>query len=172
MLNLDAISRNLFGTGSISSRSQSHSMSGSDIIGTSSTRRSKFALSRTSTMDTNSRMSAETHLSATEGVQCWTSSITSRQSELIEKLSPMSTPYGGVSGKGFGESEVELDERLHLARKNSKSMAALGAKPSGARPLGSKNVAELQEGVDNRQGPDNVGSCMSGSGECLNIMSN
>ena len=61
------------------------------------------------------------------------------------------TPFHAAGGTGMGQSEVDLNERLILARKNSKSMAALSPKPSGARKLGSKSVAELRSQVEQRQ---------------------
>jgi hypothetical protein len=51
----------------------------------------------------------------------------------------------------MGQSEVDLNERLNLARRNSKTMAALS--PAKAR-LGAKSVAELRSQVENREMDD------------------
>ena len=152
MMNLDTISRNLFGTGSVSSRSQAAAVSNIDMFGTSSTRKTKSVLSRTSTMETTSRLSIE---------ECTTSSQEgskrlSRQSsspsepEMRDELI-VGAPYETAGSRGMEQSEVDLNERLNLARKNSKSMAALVPKPSGARRLGSRSVAELRSQVEERR---------------------
>ncbi len=152
MLNLDAISRNLFGTGSVSSRSQANTTEGSEIFGTTSTKKSKSGLSRSSTLETDSRLSIETAKTASMEAEkdkpraFGFPSDDPSQRELIA-----GTPYGAVGRLGMGQSEVDLNERLNLARKNSKSMAMLSPKPSGARKLGSKSVAELRSQVEIRQ---------------------
>lgn len=49
----------------------------------------------------------------------------------------------------MGQSEVDLNERLDLARKNSKSVAALSP-PTASGRLAAKSVAELRSRVEER----------------------
>lgn len=137
MLNLDMISRNLFGQASLSGKSSGSS----DMFETSSTRRK--AMSRTSTIETG-RFSNSSGYSD-ERKHSHTSS--SPTSQILEEALPPRTH----AGPGMGQSEIDLNERLNLARRNSKTMAALS--PVKAR-LGAKSVAELRTQVETREMDD------------------
>lgn len=132
MLNLDAISRNLFGTGSVSSRSYTSSNSG-DMFSTVASKRSK-ALSR-STTGTSSRLS--------------TSSDEKRLSRMSfspessgDEKTPVRTGSPYKPSTMNGQSEVDLNERLNLARRNSKSMAALS--PRSSKRVAQRSMGELR----------------------------
>lgn len=137
MLNLDMISRNLFGHGTMNNRGQV-----SDMFGTASTRR-KSTVSRTSTIDT--RYSQGTASSDERPrLSRLSSSPSERLLEVDHGLPNVRKPY--VQGsRGMGQSELDLNERLNLARKNSKTMAAMS--PPGSR-LAAKSVAELRSKVE------------------------
>lgn len=160
MLNLDTISRNLFGTGSVSSRSHSNSASGTDTFGTSSTKMSRSVLSRTSTMEASSRLSVQTRSTSSEDLKKGHSrpSRSPSSEHLAESELITGRPYSANGVAGMGQSEMDLNERLNTARKNSKSTAALSPKPSGARKLGSKSVAELRSQVETSQSNQADGS--------------
>jgi hypothetical protein len=146
MINFDAISRNLFGTGSMSTRGSSSASGGSyDMFGTTSTKRTKSSASRTSTIET-SRFSIEmrspTELSPRNSKRLSRqSSSPSEASREMDELVPGS-PYKAA---GNGQSEVDLNERLMLARRNSKSVSAL--QPGKPAPT----VAELKGMMEERQ---------------------
>lgn len=53
----------------------------------------------------------------------------------------------------MGQSELDLNERLNVARKNSKTMAALS--PAKAR-LGAKSVGELRKQVEEKEEETNI----------------
>lgn len=137
MLNLDMISRNLFGQASLSGKSNASS----DMFGSSSTRRK--AMSRTSTIDTSRFSTSSGHSDEQRPARA---SSMSPGRTLDEGL-----PSRAYAVPGMGQSEVDLNERLNLARRNSKSMAALS--PAKAR-LGAKSVAELRSQVENREVDD------------------
>jgi hypothetical protein len=134
MLNLDAISRNLFGAGAPSIRSQGSSV---DAFGTSSSKRSK-PLSRSATESSRmSDASSEDKERAKRLSRLSSSSASDKEMEDEEELdepgamAQKTSPYKvRVAGEGMGQSEIDLNERLQLARKNSKSMAALSPRPS------------------------------------------
>ena len=136
----------------MSSRSQAANMSSIDMFGGSSTKKSKSVLSRTSTMETSSRLSVDECVTSSQEASKHLSCHSSSPSEpgLRDEL-VAGMPYENDGGRGMGQSEVDLNERLTLARKNSKSMAALVPKPSGARRLGSRSVAELRSQVEERR---------------------
>jgi hypothetical protein len=176
MLNLDAISRNLFGAGSVSGRSQ-QSGSNADMFNTVSSKRRPGPVNRSSTMETNQlsytsvsrdeasrkRMSSTSTTSGTSG--------NSASSDERKRISRMSTPASEVyseedevlggspykpgAAEGIRQSDVDLNERLQLARKNSKSMAALSPGPSR---LGVRSVAELRGGVEERDREKRLGT--------------
>ncbi|TYJ55176.1 hypothetical protein B9479_004110 [Cryptococcus floricola] len=142
MLNLDTISRNLFGASSVSGRSGTSS----DMFSTSSSKRgSRPAMSRSSTL--------ETSLCSMEGPE-----EKEKEKEPSKKrfskmpASPESNgliagaPYPSGVEK-FGQSEKDLNSRLDVARQNSHS-ASLSPRPSSTSmktaKLGSKSVAELR----------------------------
>ncbi|WVQ75384.1 hypothetical protein IAR50_005004 [Cryptococcus sp. DSM 104548] len=142
MLNLDTISRNLFGASSVSGRSGTSS----DMFSTSSSKRgSRPAMSRSSTL--------ETSLCSMEGPE-----EKEKEKEPSKKrfskltASPESNgliagaPYSSGSEK-IGQSEMDLNSRLDVARHNSQS-TSLSPQPSTtpvkAGKLGSKSVAELR----------------------------
>ncbi|WWC73238.1 uncharacterized protein I206_107204 [Kwoniella pini CBS 10737] len=104
MLNLDAISRNLFGAGSVSGKS--------DIFGTKGSRSTG---SRSSTMDlmddTSRKRLSHRSTSPFDG-------LIKSSRELIA-----GAPYRET----IGQSEVDLNARLDLARNNSKSVASRDA---------------------------------------------
>ncbi|WWD21038.1 hypothetical protein CI109_105519 [Kwoniella shandongensis] len=136
MLNLDAISRNLFGAGSVSGKSGTSS----DMFSTSSSKRgSKTFASRSSTMDT-SRFSSESHEETTR-------KRLSRQSSSPELDSLVAGAPYQAGREEMGQSEIDLNERLNLARNNSKSIASQSPGPSR---LGVKSVAELRGQVEER----------------------
>jgi hypothetical protein len=143
MLNLDAISRNLFGTGSISGRSGTGSMASSDMF-SSTSRRSKSNMSRTSTMSL-SISSTEEH----KRLSRMSSSLSVRSDYDGEGDDTLiaGVPYNPAGN--MGQSEVDLNERLNLARKNSKTVGALSP-PTAAGRLAAKSVAELRTRVEER----------------------
>lgn len=101
------------------------------MFGTTSTRR-KSNVSRTSTIDT----------------QLSRGSFDDRRGRSVSPLEGL--PEGGARGLGIplaaqGQSELDLNERLDLARKNSRTMAAMS--PVNGR-LGAKSVSELRSQVE------------------------
>ncbi|KAK8843437.1 hypothetical protein IAR55_007094 [Kwoniella newhampshirensis] len=136
MLNLDAISRNLFGAGSVSGKTGTSS----DLFSTSSSKRgSKTLASRASTME-SSRFSVESHEETTR-------KRFSRQSSSPELGSLIAgAPYRG-DGVEMGQSEIDLNARLNLARNNSKSIACQSPGPSR---LGARSIAELRSQVEEK----------------------
>ncbi|WWC97695.1 hypothetical protein V866_004579 [Kwoniella sp. B9012] len=119
MLNLDAISRNLFGVGSVSGRS--------DVF---STKASRSTGSRSSTMDLSTDTSRKrlSHRSSSPSDGLFKSS-----NHLIA-----GAPYEAE----LGQSELDLNARLDMARNNSRSVVTTPNK------LGSKSVAELRQNVE------------------------
>ena len=127
----------------MSTRSQS---SASDHFGTSNPKRPKSAtMSRSSTQS-----SAPHRLSISMG-----SALSHDGSRLAripsgQSVYPSDIESPGPSKKfahrGMGQSEVDLNERLNLARKNSKTVAALSPRPSTR--LGAKSVGELRHQTD------------------------
>ena len=143
MLNLDTISRNLFGQASVSGRNQTGGSS--DLFGSTRTKRSRSIVSRSSTVDTNriSNSSGSSRELKNSGLP---SSPSEHPSDAeVEPLAAAST-FADVR-RNMGQSEIDLNERLNLARKNSKTMAAMS--PGHAR-LGAKSVAELRTLADER----------------------
>ena len=61
------------------------------------------------------------------------------------------SPYKAGAGPGMGQSEIDLNERLNLARKNSKSVGALVPASSGADKLATRSVTELRGQVEARE---------------------
>lgn len=59
----------------------------------------------------------------------------------------LAAPLLGVKAADLGQSELDLNERLNLARKNSRTMAAMS--PPNSR-LGAKSVSELRSQVETR----------------------
>ncbi len=124
MMNLDTISRNLFGGGSISSRAHS----------VTSTQRSKSVVSRSSTLDTSrysmqSRSTAATTVDSEHSVGSpeKTVSVSTKQ-VTTSSLAMVDEESGGTSDDNVpkikdrvGQSEMDLDTRLELARQNSTS---------------------------------------------------
>lgn len=145
MLNLDTISRNLFGAGAPSIRSQGSSV---DAFGTSTSKRSK-PLSRSATE--SSRMSTSSSEDRKRLSRLSTSSASDKEMEeeeeaeeivsMLKKTSPYKTRS---TGPGMGQSEIDLNERLQLARKNSKSMAALSPRPS--RRTDTRSQGDMRRG--------------------------
>lgn len=135
MLNLDTISRNLFGTQSVSSRSQ-YSTSSSDMFGTSSIMsKRKSGISRTSTMDTG-----RTSQSEDSKRESRSPSAPSTPEPAVEDHKLEGLPYQPST---MGQSEIDLNERLDVARKNSKSVNTLTPGRLGAR-----DVMELRTKVE------------------------
>ncbi|WVQ81448.1 hypothetical protein IAT38_003572 [Cryptococcus sp. DSM 104549] len=150
MLNLDTISRNLFGAGSVSGRSGTSS---SDMFSTSSSKRgSKSVVSRSSTMET-SLYSMDIHEEKGNGAEKELSAVATTAGTVKKRLSRMSMspePSSLMAGapykpsneeKGMGQSEIDLNERLDMARKNSRSAEAASPGPT---KLGTRSVAELR----------------------------
>ena len=133
LLNLDTLSRNLFGN-SMSARSHSTT---SDHFGSNSTKRSKSGMSRSSTQSSNARRHSTSLGSALGHDSMRLERIPSAQSEAEDRPT---APYR--HDPAMGQSEIDLNERLNLARKNSKSVAALSPGPS--LRLGAKSVGELR----------------------------
>ena len=111
------------------------------MFSTSSSRR-KSNISRTSTMDT--RVSGSL---VDENRQL--SRMSSSPSEVRSETqgSPRKPPYVGTE-IDMGQSEIDLNERLNLARKNSRTMAMLS--PASSR-LAAKSVSELRSQMEERQ---------------------
>ncbi|ORX38894.1 hypothetical protein BD324DRAFT_296964 [Kockovaella imperatae] len=143
LLNLDTISRNLFGGNNPPGRSQS---SHSDHFGTSSSRRSKSVMSRSSTQSSGAHRHTQSLGSALGSDGLPLKRTPSSQSQTSQ--SRLGAPYGS-NDPSLGQSEIDLNERLNLARKNSKSMAALSPKPS--LRLAAKSVGELRHRHDQTQ---------------------
>ena len=145
LLNLDTISRNLFGSASISTRSQSYS---SDHFGTSNTKRPKSVMSRSSTQSSAPRRQSASMGSALGHDGARLARIPSGQSAHmsdVEAAEP-SKPY---AHRGMGQSEIDLNERLNLARKNSKTIAAMSPGPHSR--LGAKSVGELRHQAEQHE---------------------
>jgi hypothetical protein len=68
------------------------------------------------------------------------------------------SPYKASAPADLRQSDVDLNERLQLARKNSKSMAALLPGGSGASRLGTRSVAELKGNVEDRERESRLGA--------------
>ena len=148
MLNLDTISRNLFGTGTGSVRSQSSS---SENFGSTSTRKSRNVLSRSSTKSSR-RHSTSPSVFMDEGnrLSRIPSASSTHDSEPEEPFIPPGQPYSKARGS-IGQSEIDLNERLDLARKNSKSMATLSTStPTPAARMQAKSAGELRQRTDDR----------------------
>ncbi|WWC91355.1 uncharacterized protein L201_006298 [Kwoniella dendrophila CBS 6074] len=120
MLNLDAISRNLFGAGSVSGRS--------DMF---STKASRSTGSRSSTLDLSDDFSHKR--------------LVHRSSSPSDGLTKVSVGLlaGAPYQADLGQSEVDLNARLNLARSNSKSVAV-------NINQGTKSVSELRQNVEER----------------------
>ncbi|KAL7421475.1 hypothetical protein Q5752_004362 [Cryptotrichosporon argae] len=144
MLNLDAISRNLFGAGSMSTRT---SVSG-DAFGTASTKRTRSLASRSSHAESHSsaaaasiaaggsasRHSAEMRSNASSDAHSASGSkrhsrasmspsevaAVEEEDEMEMIVSPLRSVKSDVAA-----SERDLNARLNLARKNSRSMASI-----------------------------------------------
>jgi hypothetical protein len=181
MINLDAISRNLFGTGSVSGRSH-QSGSSMDMFSSTSSKRKPVPASRSSTMETNrlSYMSVSSEemsrkrlsaMSAMSGSSAMSISSDERKVPPRSSTSPSSvmsdeedyvavseSPYKASAPSDLRQSDVDLHERLQLARKNSKSMAALLPGGPGASRLGTRSVAELRGNVENRERESRLGA--------------
>ncbi|OCF72444.1 hypothetical protein I204_06823 [Kwoniella mangroviensis CBS 8886] len=116
MLNLDAISRNLFGVGSVSGRS--------DVF---STKASRSTGSRSSTMDLSTDNSRKR--------------LSYRSSSPSDGLFKSSNHLiaGAPYEAELGQSELDLNARLDMARNNSRSVVSTPNK------LGSKSVAEIRQ---------------------------
>lgn len=140
MLNLDSISRNLFGSTSVSSRSQASEQN--DIFGVSTTKRSGH--STRSSVSTRRSVDMRTNSSnESMGRSRHRSASPVAPSDHVQESSR--SPYKEHS---MGQSEIDLNDRLTLARNNSKSMAALGPTVKrGTLKLGSRSVAELRSDV-------------------------
>lgn len=114
MLNLDSISRNLFGNGSVSSRSDSMSTS----------RRSKSITSRNSTIEDFCFSSETASTRASSLIESASSSLghskpTHRHSaslSAVEEKDAVARPFINFGNNG---SEVDLDMQLNIARQNS-----------------------------------------------------
>ncbi|KAK6904572.1 hypothetical protein I203_105388 [Kwoniella mangroviensis CBS 8507] len=119
MLNLDAISRNLFGVGSVSGRS--------DVF---STKASRSTGSRSSTMDLSTDNSRKR--------------LSYRSSSPSDGLFKSSNHLiaGAPYEAELGQSELDLNARLDMARNNSRSVVSTPNK------LGSKSVAEIRQNVE------------------------
>ncbi|WVW79054.1 hypothetical protein I302_101017 [Kwoniella bestiolae CBS 10118] len=121
MLNLDAISRNLFGVGSVSGRS--------DVF---STKASRSTGSRSSTLDLTNESSRKR--------------LSYRSTSPSEGLSKSSRELiaGAPYEADMGQSELDLNARLDMAKNNSKSVASTPSR------LGSKSVDELRRSVEEK----------------------
>ncbi|ORY29168.1 hypothetical protein BCR39DRAFT_533070 [Naematelia encephala] len=144
MLNLDMISRNLFGSSTVSSRV------GSELFGTTSTQaKRRSGISRTSTMNTG-KESLETRSPSSGEMPKMSrqSSSPSSTGNLSEDELISGMPYAASRGH-LGQSEIDLNERLNIARRNSKSVAVLSPIRSGR--LAARSVAELRTTVRERE---------------------
>lgn len=151
MLNLEAISRNLFGSSSVSSRSTQ-----SDLFSTTSSSKRKVGVSRSSTMETGkfsmaSASSDNAARSSDERLRTSRASTAPSESSIVEDESSVVIPAGVSPYKyeNVRESEVDLNERLNMARKNSKSMARLTSPPppptaANTRLNAARSVIELR----------------------------
>jgi hypothetical protein len=70
--------------------------------------------------------------------------MSSSPSERLAEYDGLPNKFYNDQGK-MGQSELDLNERLNMARKNSKSIAALS--PAKAK-LGAKSVGELRQQVE------------------------
>lgn len=135
MLNLDTISRNLFGAGSVSGRSGTSN----DMFSTVSSKRgSRYAMSRSSSM--------ETSLYSTDGHE--EKDASKKKSSKIS-LSP--DPHSLIAGAPYAagtesirQSEIDLNQRLDAAKKNGQSTTVSPGSASTLNKLGNRSVAELR----------------------------
>ncbi|WVN91089.1 uncharacterized protein L203_106336 [Cryptococcus depauperatus CBS 7841] len=144
MLNLDTISRNLFGNGSISGRSGSNS----DMFSTTSSKRgSRAGMSRSSTLDASIySASVDAH---EENVKEKEKEPKKRFSKMSISLDPgliAGAPYSSGEGE-TKQNETELNQLLDMGRKNSQTTSVMLSSPkSGAgHRLGAKSVADLRK---------------------------
>lgn len=114
MLNLDSISRNLFGSGSVSSRSDSMSTS----------RRSKSVTSRNSTVEEFCFSSETASTRASSYIESASSSLghskaTHRHSASLSAVEEKDVVMRPFINGGNNGSELDLDLQLNIARQNS-----------------------------------------------------
>ncbi|OWZ53685.1 hypothetical protein C368_04069 [Cryptococcus neoformans 125.91] len=135
MLNLDTISRNLFGAGSVSGRSGTSN----DMFSTVSSKRgSKYAMSRSSSM--------ETSLYSTDGHE--EKEVSKKK---FSKISLSPDPHNLVAGAPYAagtesirQSEIDLNQRLDAAKKNGQSTTLSPGPAPKLNKLGNRSVAELR----------------------------
>ncbi|KAJ9106135.1 hypothetical protein QFC21_001277 [Naganishia friedmannii] len=165
MMNLDNISKNLFGTGTMSSRYES----------SVSSKKSRSVVSRSSTLDT-ARFSLESKSTVATSVDCDLTGKTPSPRRTRRSASPQDADVRGRSGispkrdvfsiykeqgdigltesrMGGDASDIDLDVQLDIARKNSVSVAT-SAYPSshsvsssmGGKMMGYQGPASPQRG--------------------------
>lgn len=144
MLNLDTISRNLFGAGSVSGRSGTSN----DMFSTAGSKRgSKYAMSRSSSM--------ETSLYSTDGHEEKEAS-----KKKFSKISLSPDPHSLIAGAPYAaetdnirQSEIDLNQRLDAAKKNGQSTTLSSGTAPKLNKLGNRSVTELRrsnEGIAER----------------------
>ncbi|KAK4685638.1 hypothetical protein P7C73_g4506, partial [Tremellales sp. Uapishka_1] len=150
MMNLDTISRNLFGSVSVANRVSLNSAN--DMIGTTSSKRTKSTVSRSSTIETN-RYSVEMKSSSShETNKRLSRESTSPSVNMSEEEEDLvaGSPYKTASAGNMGQSEVDLNARLNLARKNSKSVTQVLSPVKSPGRLGVSSIAEMRARVEER----------------------